>query len=313
DWFRKSLLADPTLADSYANLARILSGSLEQKKSYTRLLDAVVAAAKSYRSGDARRYAQAFSLYQRGLASMAARDVPGMTRDLTEAAKLDDSFKAICAFQVAWGLYRDNQYDKASQQVLEQAQENLSLLLDTMAAQERPSDAALMVRSLGDKCFKKGDMDRARDLFQIAAEALSDSASDWNNYAFLCRETGKYEESFAAYQQALEVDGGNPSLLNDAALILHYHLHRDLDLAAEMYERAIEEGSRVLEDEEADANAKDSARVALRDAENNLRRLKAGILDDSPPDRPGRRPGRPGRDKKGKSPDDAPGEPSGSG
>ena len=316
DWFKKSLLADPTLADSYANLARLFSGSLEQKKSYTRLLDGVVAAAKSFGNGDARRFARAFSHYQRGLAHLAARDVPALTRDFREAAKLDDSFEAAATFQIAWGLYRDNQYDKASKEILKQAEDDFPLLLGVMTSQERPRDAALMVRSLGDKCFKKGDADAARELFRITAEALFDSASDWNNYAFLCRETGKYEESYAAYQQALEVDEGNPSLLNDAALILHYHLHRDLDLAAEMYERAIEEGARVLEDEESDSYAKDSAKVALRDAKNNLRRLKAGVLDETPQRPGGRRPGREGRDKEGEppddAPDDAPGESSGS-
>ena len=297
DWFKQSLLADPTLTNSYECLSQIHSASLEQKKDYVNLLGAVVGAARSFGKGDARRFARAFSLYQRGLAQVASRNVNAMRRDFTEAAKLDHSFQAACNFQIARGLYRDNQYGQAGELILKQAEDDLPGLLRVMHAQDESKEAALMVRSLGDKRYKNNALDQARDLFRIAAEALEDSVSDWNNYAFLCRESASYEDSYAAYMRALELDPGNPALLNDAALILHYHLHRDLERAKELYALAIEEGQRVLEDQAAGADAKETAKVAVQDATNNLKRLEAGIMSEDPPARP-RNPDRKPKDRK---------------
>jgi len=297
DWFKRSLLADPTLADSYDNLMRLHSDSIEAKKRYVQSLGAVVAAARSFGQGEERRFARAFSLYQRGLAEVAARDVEALRRDFTEAAKVDESFEAACRFQIARGLYRDNQYAEAAGLILAQATDDLTALLDVIASEADGREAVLMIRGLGDKRFRSSELDQARELFRIAAEAQDDSVSDWNNYAFLCRETAHYEESYAAYTRALELDPANPALLNDAALILHYHLHRDLDLARQMYAQAIEEGERILaggageagEDEaEPDASDRESATIAVRDAKNNLKRLEAGIMSEEPPPRPER-------------------------
>ena len=149
-------------------------------------------------------------------------------------------------------------------------------LLATLNTKASPRDEALMMRALADKMFRQNDLAAARDLFRLSAEILVTSADDWNNYAFFCRETRKYEESYAAYQHAIEIDPTNPCYLNDTALILHYHLHRDLEYAAELYGRAIEEANRVLADEKADSFVRQAAQTALRDASNNLALLKSG-------------------------------------
>ena len=64
--------------------------------------------------------------------------------------------------------------------------------------------------------------------------------------------------------------------------MLHYNLRRDFDRARSLYERAIEEGKRVLDDPNTDSFAQESATIALRDATNNLRLLKQGKHDDEP-------------------------------
>ena len=67
--------------------------------------------------------------------------------------------------------------------------------------------------------------------------------------------------------------------MNDAALILHYHLDRDLDEAVRLYRRAIEEGERVIADDEAGESARQRARTAVRDATSNLQRIEDGTGD----------------------------------
>jgi len=104
---------------------------------------------------------------------------------------------------------------------------------------------------------------------------LLDTDRHWNNYAFLCRQSGRFEESLSAYQNALSIAPNSPQLLNDTAVILHYHLPTDdnLELARSYYERAIIEADRVQQDEAATNDAKATARQARIDASNNLAKL----------------------------------------
>ncbi|MBI4879332.1 MAG: hypothetical protein HY812_06685 [Planctomycetes bacterium] len=279
EWFRQSLVANPTIDDSYENLGRLLAGSLEDRKRYARLLDDVVEGALRFRDGDERRRGRARALYERGLAAAGVRDGDLLDRDLAEAARLDPDLAAACCYQRARGLARDGRQEEAARILGEQAAsgaEAFAALQAVVASQPDPRDEALLIRSLADNAYRAGDLQAARDLFRLSAETLETSADDWNNYAFFCRETGRYEESYAAYLRALDIDGGNPNLLNDAALILHYHLRRDLEHAAELYQRAIEEGKRVLADPAADSFARENAATAVQDAGNNLRLLRAG-------------------------------------
>ncbi len=289
-WFHKSLLADPTLTDSYDQLERLLSTSSDERKRLVVLLDDVVAAAARHAKGDARTYARAVAHYRRGVAHAQARDAKGLDRDLAQAAKLWPPFASACEFERVRGLYRDNAYPKASRVLLKMERSDFPALLSTIAGQKNPSDAVAMIRGLADKSFRIGDLEAARDLFKITAEVLVDSADDWNNYAFFARDTGAYEESYRAYERALELDPSNPSLLNDTALILHYHLLRDLDRAEELYALAIEEGERLLEDDTVDQNAKNAAKIAVRDATNNLALLKHARANGGPKARKGRGP-----------------------
>lgn len=274
--FQRSLLANPTLDDSYNNLAALCSGSTAERKRHAELLDSVVSSARNYGEGKERQQGRAIAHYQRGLARASIRDAEGLNSDLTEAARLWPDLRVACGVQRARGLYRDNQYDAAATALLAVVRSDLDDVISIITADPSPRDVAMIVRSLADNRYQVNDQIAARDLFRVSAEVLADSSSDWNNYALLARDTGQFEESYAAYERALALDTTNPGLLNDTALLLHYHLRRDLDRAADLYGEAIVEGKRVLEDANSDSFAKEAARIAVRDATNNLALLKQG-------------------------------------
>ncbi len=166
---------------------------------------------------------------------------------------------------------------------------------DVAPVAERLSFAVVSARGVS--------LEDARDLHVPLAAAATGSASVWNNYALLCRDTGAYEESYRAYRRALELQGPDPRLLNDTALVLHYHLMGDdAGKAAEaraLYEQAIalaEErlaaldraapptasagpgGARATATTIAapDADLRAELELALTDARNNLALLDAG-------------------------------------
>ncbi len=137
---------------------------------------------------------------------------------------------------------------------------------------EEGKTAAAMMHSLAAAAVSEGRQEDARDLSLLLA-TLRGRALDWNNYAFLCRETGRYEESWQSYLRALAKAPDNPRILNDAALILQYHLHRNLKLARELYRKAIASARKILADKDAKPSDRSEAASALRDALNNLARL----------------------------------------
>ena len=83
--------------------------------------------------------------------------------------------------------------------------------------------------------------------------AVPDNADFWNNYGFFAREAQKYEESFQAYRRAVDLEPDNARFVNDAALILVYHLARDLDWAEDMLFEARDLA--LVEIDEAKSNA----------------------------------------------------------
>ncbi len=137
-----------------------------------------------------------------------------------------------------------------------------------------PERLKSILQFLEGESYGKGKGDWARELAKVNALLEPDKAERWNNYAFLSRETQKYEESYSAYTKALELDPENPSLLNDGALILQYHLHRDLDKAKSMYEKAIVNAEAFLKNQKGGKYDEQSVRTALRDATSNLEKLR---------------------------------------
>lgn len=148
------------------------------------------------------------------------------------------------------------------------------------ALKQMENDGATFVAQiqwLGGKAYSSGNWKAAASLARWVTAAKPEDAGVWNNYAFLLRETKQYEESLSAYRRADQLSPDDPAILNDMAVILHYYLKRDLEEAAELYQRAIALAEKQLENTEAMSEEQRSlVETALRDARNNLSLLRDG-------------------------------------
>ena len=86
---------------------------------------------------------------------------------------------------------------------------------------------------------------------------------------------------------AIELDPANPTYYNDAGVVLHYNLQRDLDRALALYERSIELAQGRLEMGEPTDEERAQFQQYIGWAENNKRLLlelmKARKQDDAEP------------------------------
>jgi len=117
---------------------------------------------------------------------------------------------------------------------------------------------------------------RAGDAADILAAILAVQTSDanlWNNYGLMCRDAGRTEESYRGYSEALKLNPDDPALHNDAAVILHYYLHRDYDKAQELYERGLELAEAELARTDLSPDRRTEMETVKRDTSNNLGKL----------------------------------------
>ena len=126
---------------------------------------------------------------------------------------------------------------------------------------------------LGGQFFEKGDARRAELMFRRAAAAVPQDIDFANNHGLMARDFGvtledegkteeakaMFEASYAAYTRAAELDPESIRLVNDRALLLIYHLNRDLDMARDLLLQTIARGEDRL------ANTPPSDPAALRD------------------------------------------------
>ncbi|MEZ5965647.1 MAG: tetratricopeptide repeat protein [Planctomycetota bacterium] len=106
------------------------------------------------------------------------------------------------------------------------------------------------------------DLGKLEALMRAATEAVPTDIDFANNHGLAARDYGNaleregaterasemYEASYASYQRAAALDPHNVRLRNDCALLLIYHLHRDLDHAVSMLESARDEGLKQLQE-----------------------------------------------------------------
>jgi tetratricopeptide (TPR) repeat protein len=151
--------------------------------------------------------------------------------------------------------------------------------------------ALAQLHALEDAMWKKygGDgmgaekFDEMRSFAAKLCVAEPDHAENWNNYGFFAREAKRYEESNRAYRRALELEPDNARYLNDAAIVLLYHLDRDYDQARAWLERACERAEAGSKDEARRTAARLDDETTLGDAFNNLINVvqAQGDLDDA--------------------------------
>lgn len=135
-------------------------------------------------------------------------------------------------------------------------------------------EVGAIVQFLADRAFQHQRIAPSRDLNHVLA-SLKDTADAWNNHAFLCRETGRFEQAQQSYEFALQREPESPQLWNDAAVILQYHLPSPdhLAKARTMYERAVHYADKVLGDARVTGADRERATTAKADATANLAAL----------------------------------------
>ncbi|MBM3972649.1 MAG: tetratricopeptide repeat protein [Planctomycetes bacterium] len=196
----------------------------------------------------------------------AARDLFAAALAADPAATNNRYYLFVCA----WNL---DDHDGAEEHGAAYATESAPRFADVLRGlpADKRSELAAVVQYLGDRAFQKGRVPASRDLNHALA-CFKDSADAWNNHAFLCRETGRFEDAWSSYQHALEKEPDSPQLLNDAAVVLQYHLASPerLAKARAMYDKAIQLADKQLGDERVTGAARERAQKARQDACANL-------------------------------------------
>ena len=207
--------------------------------------------------------------WYRGLAAFRAEDWEGTRAAMARCYSLESTFVGTLYYG-ALASYEVKKPDEALFFALvlsrKGRQEFTGELGRAGDEQERQTE---IFRFLAKRAKDKGDLAGSRDINRCIAP-IADDADTWNNHAFLCRETGEYEESWRSYNRALEKSPEDPQLLNDAAVILQYHLHRDLDRARKMYEKAIANAEKILEERKLSPSLLARAAQSMKDARGNL-------------------------------------------
>jgi len=152
------------------------------------------------------------------------------------------------------------------------------------------SNAGLFLRDLGANMEAAGrllcrlangelDAPQARDagpslraLADLAADGSQDRTPAAKEAAntLIARGVEATERCFRAYEAAIAASPDDPWILRDAALVLVYSLHRDLDRAVQWFERAIELAEPLARAAEAGTEGRGSITEVWGDAHENL-------------------------------------------
>lgn len=133
----------------------------------------------------------------------------------------------------------------------------------------------------------------AADLAEVRLIADRSDPLLWNDVGLMSRDAGDfvrqskaedperspneyYERAWEAYQKALELDR-KPQYLNDGAVILHYGLQRNPELAIAMYDEAEKLALEMQAKGEFADGEEEIVKIALRDARDNRKRLKGAL------------------------------------
>lgn len=193
-----------------------------------------------------------------------------------EAANAQNADFVNAHYYAAMCAWRQKDEDAAEEHAAAFAAASAPRFADVLRSIEPGPRAEVsdLVKYLGDRAFQQGRKDRSRDLNHVIA-CLLDSADAWNNYAFLCRETQRFDAAFVGYQHAIEREPDSPQLWNDAAVVLHYHLGGEVNVtrAKQMYEKALELAKAQLAAPDTSEIARRRAERAKADAEANLAAL----------------------------------------
>ena len=177
-------------------------------------------------------------------------------------------YATLCAFRA------ENRED-AETQAATYAGQSPAKFAGFVETQPNKDEIVKILQALADQSFTNKRLARSRDLNRVLA-LVTGTVDHWNNFAFLARETKKFAWSLEGYERALELEPDSPRLLNDAAVILQYHLpgEGNRERARQMYLRAVKLADAILLDKGASDEQRKVATSAKSDARGNLARLK---------------------------------------
>ncbi len=121
-----------------------------------------------------------------------------------------------------------------------------------------------------------GDGESAITINKWITTCKPNDVEAWNNLGVMYRDFGQPEKSLPAYQRAAELSPEDPQVLNDWAVIYHFYLKTEDKKALDLYQKAIDLANSILEQPGLSDDTRQRMRVALRDATNNLAKLKKG-------------------------------------
>jgi tetratricopeptide (TPR) repeat protein len=236
-------------------------------------------------------YRQAHDRYAKGTASRPAKLATllfhegrclFLARDFAPArARLEAALAANpAAHNTHWFLflcaYHLGDHDAAERHAAIYAEHGAVAFADAIRelSGDNRGEVGAIVQFLADRAWQQQRIAASRDLNHVLA-SLKDTADAWNNHAFLCRETGRFEAAQQSYEFALQREPESPQLWNDAAVILHYHLANPANLAKArtMYERALQFADKALAARGLTAVERERATKAKADATANLAAL----------------------------------------
>tara|TARA_R110002072_G_scaffold247486_6_gene406703 strand:+ start:7125 stop:8912 length:1788 start_codon:yes stop_codon:yes gene_type:complete len=130
---------------------------------------------------------------------------------------------------------------------------------------------------------------------EVLVLAEPDNFQRWNDLGLFCRDAGAampdtvkgaarlqgnlYLRAFEAYVVAMRLAPSKPHLYNDAAVILHYYLEKDYALAKELYGKSLEMATAQIDSGGLEDEDLALARIAKRDAANNLAALEKKVAE----------------------------------
>jgi tetratricopeptide (TPR) repeat protein len=277
-WYGEALAIDPKAQVDHSWLRTAVPGE-ERRALYQTARERYAARADADARGSGTlRWYEGQSVFDQA-ANVPATEPPATRTALwKEAGKLfEEAWREVPEYvDTGWwlvqSLYWGGDAAAASKAAVDFAQRDAQRFAD-MIRRDEQTVAALV--GMAATAYGKGRLADSRDLNLVIAYARQ-TADAWNNYAFLCRETGRFEQSFGAYEEALRIEPESPQLLNDAAVILHYHLRGEeaLTRARGYYQDAIRLAEAQLAAGNLDSAAIDRTRTALRDARANLSKLR---------------------------------------
>ena len=178
-------------------------------------------------------------------------------------------FLFLCAYHLG-------DHDAAERHAADYASRGAIAFADAIRALagDQRGEVGAIVQFLADRAYQQQRIAASRDLNHVVA-SLKDTADAWNNHAFLCRETGRFDAAWQSYQYALDREPESPQLWNDAAVVLQYHLPtpENLAKARPMYEKALLFADKQLADARVTGAARERAAKAKADAAANLAAL----------------------------------------